>query len=320
MKNIIKRHWVKKSLWLLIVVFIFMNILAVVHSYQFTHFADSKIAKTQNPENLSVSQKIKTLVLGINNPRPENYKLPNQTFETIKLKSNKTIECWYIQKEQSKGTVLIFHGFGGKKSSMLAQSDIFLELGFNTLLVDFMGCGGSEGNQTSIGFFEAQQVKSCYDYIREKGEKNIVLYGTSMGSAAIMKALCDFGISPESIVIECPFGSMYETVAARFKTMKVPVFPMAGLLVFWGGVQNGFWAFGHQPVKYAQKIKCPTLVLYGAKDEKVSLKEINEIYNNLLGIKQLKIYPNAGHESYLTNYQKEWTDDVKGFLNQMGLN
>ena len=72
---------------------------------------------------------------------------------------------------------------------MLTQSEAFTNLGFNTLVIDFMGSGGSEGKQTTIGFYEAEQVKNALNYIRKQGEKNIILYGTSMGSAAIMLSL-----------------------------------------------------------------------------------------------------------------------------------
>jgi hypothetical protein len=197
---------------------------------------------------------------------------------------------------------------------MLDKSDIILGLGYNTFLVDFMGSGGSEGNQTSIGFLEAEQVKTCYDYLTDKGEQNIYLFGTSMGSVATMKAISDYHIEPKGIMIECPFGSMYKIVCARFKTMNAPTFPMAGLLVFWGGLQNGFWAFGHNPTVYAKKINCPTLLLSGAKDEKVSREEINQIFKNLGGQKKLKIYQEAGHENYLKKYKNEWTKDIHEFL------
>lgn len=291
-----------------------MNVVAIFHSYKFTHFVDSKIEKTKDPKKLSTGQKIKTLIFGVSNPRPENLTTPTSYFETIKLKSNKEIECWSIKTENAKGTVILFHGFGGNKSSMLDKAEIFLGLGYNTFLVDFMGSGGSEGNQTTIGFLEAEQVKTCFDYLTEKGEQNIYIFGTSMGSVATMKAINDFDIKPKGIIIECPFGSMYKTVCARFKTMNAPTFPMAGLLVFWGGLQNGFWAFGHNPTEYAKKINCPTLLLYGAKDEKVSREEIDLIFNNLGGHRTLKIYQEAGHENYLTKYKNEWTQDIQEFM------
>ncbi len=309
-----KKKWITRCLWILVTMFVLMNIVAIFHSYKFTHFDNSKTEKTQDPKILSIGKKIITLIFGVSNPRPQTTKLPTCNFETIILKSNKKIECWNIKSENKKGTVILFHGFGSEKSTMLDKAEIFLSLGYNIFLVDFMGSGGSEGNQTTIGFLEAEQVKTCFDFVTKKGEKSIYLFGSSMGSVAIMKAINDFDIKPKGIIIECPFGSMYETVCARFKIMNVPSFPMAGLLVFWGGLQNGFWAFSHNPTEYAKKINCPTLLLYGAKDEKVSRNEINEIFNNLTGVKKLKIYQEAGHENYLNKYQDEWTEDIQEFL------
>lgn len=309
-----KRKWIKRGLWTLAAIFVLMNLIAIFHSYKFTHFANPKKEKTKSPTQLTTGRKIKTLIFGVSNPRPENTSVPTAEYETVKLKSNKEIECWRISSDDSGGTVILFHGFGADKSSMLDKAEIFLKLGYDTLLVDFMGSGGSEGNQTTIGFLEAEQVKTCFDYLIENGEENIYLFGTSMGAVAIMKSISDNGISPKGIIIECPFGSMYKTVSARFKTMNAPTFPMAELLVFWGGIQNGFWAFGHNPTEYAKHINCPTLLLYGAQDEKVNRQEIDEIYTNLNGQKSLKIYQNAAHENYLRKYKSEWTKDVQQFL------
>lgn len=293
-----------------------MNIIAAFHSYQFTHFTASGVTKTNNPNKLSGAQKVQALILGVSNPRPVNTSTPATDFETIRLKSNKDIECWSIKTDSAKGTVILFHGYGGQKASMLDKAAVFRSLGYNTFLVDFMGSGGSEGNQTTIGYKEAEQVKTCFDYLTKQGEKKIYLFGTSMGAVAIMKAIYDFQIKPEAIIIECPFGSMYKTVCARFRSMNVPTFPLAGLLVFWGGIENGFWAFGHNPTRYASNITCPTLLLYGAKDEKVSKEETDAIFANLKGQKELKIYQEAGHENYLLKYKNEWTQDVEKFLHQ----
>ena len=89
---------------------------------------------------------------------------------------------------------------------------------------------------------------------------------------------------------------------------------MAYLLVFWGGIQNGFNAYKHQPVEYAKSITCPTLLLWGGIDENVSRHEIDTIYSHLKGVKEFKIYPKAKHEDYLIKYKTEWINDVKSFL------
>jgi pimeloyl-ACP methyl ester carboxylesterase len=104
-------------------------------------------------------------------------------------------------------------------------------------------------------------------------------------------------------------------VKNRFRMMGVPAFPMAHLLVFWGGVQNGFNAYGHNPRDYAKSITTPTLLLYGEKDDRVTTKETAEIFAHLAGPRQLVTYPLAGHENYLNKYGVQWTADVARFLN-----
>ncbi|MEN2400967.1 alpha/beta hydrolase [Flavobacterium sp. MC2016-06] len=301
----------------IVFIFIIMNIVAFFHAYKFTHFVENNSEKTKSPEKLSSFEKVKTLFFGVNNPKPKNKKLPTQEYQTLRLKSNKEIECWLIKNKKSKGTIILFHGYGSEKSSMLDKSDEFQKLGFSTMLVDFMGSGNSEGNQTTIGYKEAEEVKTTFDYLTKTGEKNIYLFGTSMGAVSIMKCINDYKIEPKGIIIECPFGSMYQTVCARFNKMNAPTFPMAGILLFWGGIQNGYWGFSHNPSEYAKNINCPTLLLYGEKDKSVSRKEIDEIYNNLKGMKKLNVYKNTGHENYLIKNKLEWNKDVISFLSSI---
>lgn len=238
--------WTQRIVWTFLVVFGLMNLIAIFHAHHFTHFAEPGVQKTRKAEQLSFGQALKAMVFGVNIPRPENCKRPVAVFETIVLQSNFKIQGWYIKAQPTakdvpaKGTIVLFHGYGGEKSQLLDRSSIFNQWNYDTFLIDFMGSGGSEGNTTTIGFQEATQVKTVYEYLVQKGVKDIYLYGTSMGAVAIMKAIHDHDLSPKGIVIECPFGSMYQTVTARFNTMNVPAFPMSALLVFWGGILNGF--------------------------------------------------------------------------------
>lgn len=314
------RKITRRIIWFIATIFILMNVVAFFHARKFTRYSKNAGEKTGKPEQLSAVGKMQAILFGIDNPRPENKRKPSGKFETIELQSNRKIEGWYLPANSGAGedserrTVILFHGYGGDKSSMLDKAEILDSLGFDTFLVDFMGSGGSEGNITTIGYREAEQVMTAYEYVGSRGVKNIYLFGTSMGAVAILKAISDHGIVPKGIILECPFGSMYKTVCARFDNMNLPSFPMAGLLVFWGGAQHGFWAFGHNPTRYAGRVACPTLVLFGEKDKNVSRDEINDIYRNLPGEKSLRIYPQAGHENYLLKYKREWTEDVAGFL------
>ncbi len=238
--------------------------------------------------------------------------MPNK-YERVAIESNKKLVAWYYNSG-TKGTFILFHGYAGEKSDLLQRANLLEDQGYSTLLVDFMGHGDSEGFQTTIGFQEAKQVQSCYEFIQKKGESTIYLFGASMGAVAIMKAIDDELVFPNALILECPFGSLLKTVKARFDEMHVPTFPMAHLLVFWGGLQNAYWGFAHKPSEYAKSIDCPVLLLQGGKDTKISLEETQTIFENLHGEKTLHIYDEARHEDYLLKYRKEWVQHVYDFL------
>lgn len=301
---------------LLLIVFILMNIIAAFQAWSFTHFDDTA-GERVNTNRLSRAAKLKMLFFGASLPRPRNTEIPSQQYQTVKISSNVMLSAWYIKttNPKPKGTILLFHGYQGTKSNLIEVSDALLAMGYNTLLSDFMGSGGSEGNQTTIGFKEAENVKAAYDYIAHKGEKNIFLYGSSMGAAAVMKAITDYKVTPKAIIIGCPFGSMYGTVGKRFEIMGLPKFPMAGLLTFWGGIENGFWAFSHNPEEYAKNITSPALLLWGEQDNRVGYEETQAIYNNLAGKKELHTFIHSGHGLYIDTEPDEWRNTVGGFLN-----
>lgn len=311
-----RRKIIRRIAWAVTILFVLLNAMAYMHAYKFTHFSNADAVADVEDVPKSFSKKLLMAVTGVSASRPRNTAQPLCAYITERIGSNNDVEAWYMDQPESKGTVIIFHGYKGDKSKMLDKADVFFEIGYNTLVVDFMGSGGSEGNATTIGFKEAQQVLDCYKHIIERDSENrIYLFGTSLGAVAILKAINDHGITPAGIIIECPFGTMYQTVSARFKMVGMPAFPMAGLLVFWGGVQHGFWGFSHNPVEYAGNVTCPTLLLYGEKDDRVSREEIDAIFNNLQGEKYRRTYPDAGHSNYLKQYPAKWKRDVSAFLN-----
>lgn len=306
------RFW-KRLAWFAGVFFLLLNLFCAWHAWKFTHFTDTTAPRT-NPNRLSAFGKLKTVVLGVDNPRPENKGVPPVPYETITLQSDFPLEAWLVRTPHAKGTVVLFHGYSGKKSSMIDRAMILRELGVNTLLVDFRGSGGSGGNYTTVGFQEARDVKAAYDYLRKSGERNIWLLGTSLGAAAVLKAVKDGGVEPKGVILEAPFATLYEATCARFRAVNAPEFPFAGMVVFWGGAIHGFWGFGHQPLEDARAVKMPALVLYGEKDERVERWEIDAVFENLGGRKELVTFPGAGHVNFLSRHRPEWTAALRVFI------
>jgi len=308
----------KRLLFIGATIFILMNVVAAFHAYKFTHFAPANTVRTADPRQLSLSEKIKTIFTGVSLPKPvARVAKPKNASEIIIKKGDKELNTWLIPAaNRTKGVVVLCHGYGGEKTTMMDRAKVFVQLGYDALLIDFSSVGRSNGNNSTIGYNEADEVALIVEHLEQKGYKNIVLMGSSMGAAAIMRAVSIYPMNIRAAIIECPFGTMKKTVVKRFENMGVPPFPMADLLVFWGGALNGFNAFAHNPETYAKGMKVPTLLLYGAKDVNVSMEETQSIFNNLAGPKKLIVYPEAGHESYLNKYADKWRDDVNRFLLQ----
>jgi len=294
---------------------ILANVIAFNHAYRLTHFSSTEKERTKKIEALSYFGKLKTVLLGVKIPKPKDTIFPTQTFETLYFKSDLKLESWLIKNSQPKGVVLLFHGFASSKSGVLRYAEEFYKAGYSTLLTDLRGNGGSEGHQCTIGFKEAKDVKASVDYARKRfPNQKIILFGTSMGAASIMKAINSHQVKVDKIILECPFGSMRQTTKARFEAMGIPSFPFTDMLVFYGSLQNGFNAWQHSPERYAKKIKTPTLLLYGAKDARVSREETDQIFDNLSGPKTLGIMEKSGHEIYLNDDALAWKKYVFEFL------
>ena len=314
----------KKTLfWTVVGSFLAANVMVYKHAYHFTHVTEGE--RSLSPESLSFFQKLKILLTGISLPKPQNV-LSSHTAptvferETIFISTRNNdykLEGWYDKVEDSKGTVILFHGYGGCKSSYELEADYFRQVGYSTLLVDFVGHGGSEGKEISLGYYEADDVKATFDYVKDNYKtKNVILYGFSMGAASILRAVSIYDLKANKLILECPFATMKQTVKGRFEVMGVPSNGLTEWLMFWGGLQHGFWAFSHNPERYAKKVVIPTLLMGGKKDARVKSWEINKIYKNLATPKDKKelVWIGAGHESYVVAEPKVWKQAISDFL------
>jgi alpha-beta hydrolase superfamily lysophospholipase len=320
-------HWLrshpKTALgFVLLTVFMLLNVLAYRHAWAMTHFVPEG-ARTERPEQLSFMKKLTVLCTGVSIPKPRgrgktpaDHGLP---FEVHRLAGpgGVELEAWYIPHSRAKGIILMFHGYAGCKANLLAEAKSFRDLGFAAFLVDFHGSGGSNGCNTSIGVIEADDVARAADYARKRWpDLPQICYGQSMGSAAILRANAMSGYTPAAMILECPFDRLLTTVGSRFEAMGLPSFPLAHLLVFWGGVQQGFNGFRHNPVEYAARVVCPVLHMQGTDDPRVTREQAQAIFDNYASEKKLELFAGIGHMPYLVNRPEQWRRAVGDFLAQ----
>jgi hypothetical protein len=135
-----------------------------------------------------------------------------------------------------------------------------------------------------------------------------------MGAASVLRAIAAEGVRPDGIILEAVFDTLLRTVRNRFHVMKTPSFPAAELLVFWGGRQNGFDGFAHNPVEYARSVKCPALVLQGGQDPLAGLEAGRAVAAAVPGTGRFVEFSAAGHEPTLAVSPARWRAAVVDLL------
>lgn len=312
----LRRRFQKRSRTILLsgfATFCLLNLLVFRHAWRFTHFVEGG-QKTAGPEALGTAQKLWIVVDGVRVPRPVVDRKPEDVGLVLKEERIGAVSTWTGRGSRAL-TVALFHGYGATKADLLDEAKEFSQHGASVVLVDFPGSGDSPGNTTTLGWTEAAVVQSVTDNIRQKHPSDaLLLYGKSMGSAAILRAVSQYPIQADGLILENPFDRLLTTVGHRFESMGLPAFPGASLLVFWGSLQMGFNGFSHNPVEYAQTINIPTMLLTGEADPRVKVAEVQAIADALVGPSFMQVFPGAGHVGLLHADANMWNGVVGGFL------
>ena len=309
----------------ILLVLLAVNAVAFVQAWAMTHFVVGG-SRTASPEHLTRLETATLLLTGIRVPRPVDSLTPAAVglpFQTRHVASNgPNLETWFIPVAggQHRAMVVMYHGYSSGKSSLVTAAVRFHDLGCDVELVDFRGSGGSSGNTTTIGYREADDVSATVADARASlirpGEP-IVLFGQSMGAAAILRAVGDLHVTAGGLLLESPYDRLRSTAANRFRSMGLPAFPAADLLVFWGGVQQEYWAFGLNPAGSAAGVHCPAVVFQGGRDPRVTTPQALAVYDRLAGPKRFELFPTAGHCGFREADQPRWRHVIETFLDTL---
>lgn len=313
-------RYLKRALRILLVLLIVFNVILAFHAWKFTHFYDDAGHRNKRPEQMSTWEKTQTILFGVDLSKPVLSTFPEISYEMVYLKTANglRLEGWWLPSGQPpKGTVVLLHGYGSNKGAKLPEAMYFHQQGYNTFLLDFRAHGNSEGHTCSVGFKEAEDVKLAYDYVRKRAKQPVILWGMSMGAAAILKAVPQYHLQPDKLILEAPFATLTDAVKSRMWAVHMPGTPFAQLITFWGGLEQGFWAPGFKPADYARNIQVPVLLCWGRHDIRVMEHETNSIFRQLGSTdKKLLVFEQSGHQSFYRNETGKWTAAVNTFLDK----
>jgi uncharacterized protein len=207
--------------------------------------------------------------------RPEDLKLnyENRVFDS---EDNTRLHSWYFPAEgQSKGLVVLFHGNAQNLSAHYLAVSWMVRYHYDVWVWDYRGYGMSQGEAENDGVYKDTLAALNYvkGMMKERENKKLILIGQSLGGNLLMKALEDNPLEPNLIVLDSTFLS-YKKLAKDKLASVWFLWPIQYLS--YALISDEF-----SPQDQLAKIKAPTLVIHGKKDEVVPFSYGDELFRSL---------------------------------------
>ena len=222
-------------------------------------------------------------------------------FEDIEIKTeNSSISTWWIPNN-SETTILLLHGLRGQKADeeIIEKIELFNELGFSIIAIDFRNHGKSGLGTFTFGLDEVNDVYSTMNYYKSnQGINEIGIWGFSYGATTAIFTGLEFNdknidIEITGIFAESPYFDLLEVFTDQVALRTPLTTSMAQLLkpgtILLTKLIYGF-DFSAVETKFlsTKKLEIPTVLVACLVDEIIPLGQVSEIQKNI-GLKSKTI-------------------------------
>ena len=244
-------------------------------------------------------------------------------FKIVSVESDdRLILRGYFKDNSSDKTAILIHGFCGSHYNMIDFAKLFEKRGYNILVINQRAHGISDGNFTTLGYYEGDDLKAWINFVTTiREDAKIVLYGISMGGTIVCMNASE-NCSPNVVlaISDCAFDNAYKIIFYSLKKEGI-------ILKFF---VNNFLRYSKitrevdfKKVDLTGKLKntkIPMLFVHGDQDDVVPLEMVYSLSNQVPEYRrQLFISRDAKHiESYKKN-PKEFETNIDKFLTKYNM-
>ena len=214
-----------------------------------------------------------------------------------------TLRGWFIPSgNKADKTLILLHGYPADKGNILPAL-AFLHGDFNLLLFDFRYLGESEGNYSTAGAKEVEDLLAAIRFLEGRGIKEVGIWGFSMGGAVGLMAI-DKAPEIRAVVSESSYASLADMALQLF---RIPLlnYPIAYLIGFWA---NLFLGIDLREVSPAEKIRdtsVPILITHSSSDAVIPFSQAKTLQQALVNNPRAEFWFNEefAHGQMGSDYQ-----------------
>ena len=226
---------------------------------------------------------------------------------------------YFLPNGSAQRTVIVSHGITQNLVASIKYAQVFLNLGFNALIYDHRNHGKSGGQDTTFGYYEADDLRTAIDWLQENkpGTELIGIHGESMGAAiGLLAAAEDDRVA--FVVADCGYASLYDQLADRLRIdYHLPAFPLVPLVLLWSRLLTGMQVDPIEPEQAIRRITAPVLIVHGEQDAYVDPSHARRLaLADQKNPRPLWMAPDADHAKALVTNREAYQVEVARFLRE----
>jgi fermentation-respiration switch protein FrsA (DUF1100 family) len=221
------------------------------------------------------------------------------------------------------GMVICMHGFKSTVYQMAQAAARFSKAGWDAL-APWQRCHGQSGGAYhGMGYLEHFDTLDWAAWAAARGAENIVLYGISMGAAAVMMAAGEDEVNDipvKAVIADCGFSSIAGQAGAgvrRACPKTYPVISAAGSLVT--KLRAGFFWKDGACTEYVKRSPLPKLFIHGTADTMVPPDSLQALFSAAREPKKKLEVPGAEHAASQIVQPALYWGAVDSFLRENSL-
>ncbi|WP_234032991.1 alpha/beta hydrolase [Paenibacillus faecalis] len=245
----------------------------------------------------------------------------NVVFPSISGEQN--LNGWYIPAENSVRTIVFSHGYGAnREESWIPMYDLAHyahNLDFNVLMFDYGFASQTSKEVATGGKEEKEQLLGAIQLAKQKGAKQIVVWGFSMGAGTALQAGLETN-DVDAMILDSTFLLEPDTLYHNIKNqIDLPRHPSLEILELLFPILNGT-SLDQIPYTEVKKnnYPFPTLFIHGTQDDKAPYPIAEKIAaNQTHPDSDSWIVEGSHHELIFREHPREYLRRVSTFLGKL---
>jgi dipeptidyl aminopeptidase/acylaminoacyl peptidase len=259
---------------------------------------------------------------GIRPPRSVSSRTPADlgwAYEPVTLRTadGLAISGWFIPRDDQPGNrpvIIVLHGYPYDKANVLGVTP-FLHRHYDLLLIDFRYFGKSEGQVTTLGHQEWQDVLAAVDYARGRGATSIGVWGFSLGGAVALLTL-PHTESIAAVAADSAFSDLGAMVMDYYRFLPLADRALAGLTELLARLFLGIAPSEVSPERAIAGTTTPILLIHSSSDSTIPVSHYHRLSRALANNAGADFWllDRAAHGMSYASNQHDYETRVLGFF------